>query len=346
MREKILVGGYTKRESKGIYSFDLDIAKEELSNLTEVAHIQNATYFALDKAKQHLYTCAADENGGGIAALSYKRGKTELLNSVTSVGAPLCYLAVDNERGFVYGANYHLGEIRVYKIQKNGSLTLTDTVKHEGEGSKVHPGQERPHVHYTDLTPDGRLVTCDLGTDEITVYDVVGEEGKLSLVSLYRMPAGTGVRHLTFHPNGKIAYAIGEFSSTVTVLSYNEEKGRFAALETISTLPVDFEGTKSASALRLSSDGAFLYASNRGHNSIAIYSVSPLGTKITLEDIVKTEGETPRDFNFNSTEDFIIVAHQDSDNISLFRRNRKTGMLTLKQKDFYSPEGTCILPTL
>ncbi|NCE77256.1 hypothetical protein D1157_20370, partial [Anaerotruncus sp. X29] len=82
MREKILVGGYTKRESKGIYSFDLDIAKEELSNLTEVAHIQNATYFALDKAKQHLYTCAADENGGGIAALSYKRGKTELLNYV------------------------------------------------------------------------------------------------------------------------------------------------------------------------------------------------------------------------------------------------------------------------
>lgn len=346
MHEKILVGGYTKRESKGIYSFDLDIEKEELSNLTEVANVQNATYFALDKKKQHLYTCAANENGGGIAALKYKRGKTELLNYVTSVGAPLCYVAVDDKRGFVYGANYHLGEIFVYKIQKDGSLVLSDTVKHEGEGSKVHPGQERPHVHYADLTPDGRLVTCDLGTDEITVYDIVGEDGKLSIATLYRMPAGTGVRHLTFHPNGKIAYAIGEFASTVTVLSYNEEKGRFAALETIPTLPTDYDGVKSAAAIRLSSDGDFLYASNRGHDSIAIFSVSPLGTKITLEDIIKTGGKTPRDFNFNSTEDFIIVAHQDSDNISLFRRNRKTGLLTLKQKDFYSPEGTCILPTL
>ena len=193
------------------------------------------------------------------------------------------------------------------------------------------------------MTPDGRLVTCDLGTDEVTVYDVIGE-GKLNIATIYRAEKGMGARHITFHPNGKIAYLVGELNSTIEVLSYNEEKGRFARLQTIGTLPEDYHGANGVAAIRISSDGKFLYTSNRGHDSLTTYKVSPLGTKLETIGWTNTEGHIPRDFNFNKTEDYIIVAHQESDNLSLFLRDKKTGTLTLEQKDFYAPEITCVLP--
>ncbi|MCL2114235.1 MAG: lactonase family protein [Streptococcaceae bacterium] len=340
MKEKILLGGYTKRVSKGVYSVILDTKSAQLSDLNEVATVQNPTYITIDE-HNHLYTCAADGNGGGVAAFDFDGKTAKHINNVTSTGAPLCYVAVDEARQLVYGANYHLGEIRVYKIQLDGSLKLTDTVKHEGSGPR--PEQNAAHVHYADLTPDGRLVTCDLGTDEVTVYDVIGE-GKLNIVTIYRAEKGMGARHLTFHPNGKIAYLAGELNSTVEVLSYNEEKGRFARVQTITTLPESHEGFNGVAAIRISSDGKFLYVSNRGNDSLAIYQVSPLGTKLEIIGWVPTEGNIPRDFNFNKTEDFIIVAHQNSDNLTLFARDKSTGKLTLEQKDFYAPEATCVLP--
>ena len=340
MKEKILLGGYTKRVSKGVYSVLLDTKAAELSSLNEVAAVQNPTYITLDE-KGHLYTCAADSNGGGIAAFDFDGETATHLGNVTTTGAPLCYVAVDEARQLVYGANYHLGEVRVYKIQANGSLRLTDTVKHTGSGPR--PEQSSSHVHYSDLTPDGRLVTCDLGTDEVTVYDVIGE-GKLNIATIYRAEKGMGARHITFHPNGKIAYLVGELNSTIEVLSYNEEKGRFASLQTIGTLPEDYHGANGVAAIRISSDGKFLYTSNRGHDSLTTYKVSPLGTKLETIGWTNTEGHIPRDFNFNKTEDYIIVAHQESDNLSLFLRDKKTGTLTLEQKDFYAPEITCVLP--
>lgn len=340
MREKILIGGYTRRESKGIYSVILDTVKAELSDLTELASVQNPTYLALDE-KKRLYSCAVSLEGGGISAFQIENAEVKPLNEVTSPGAPLCYVAVDPERPFVYGANYHLGEIRVYQKRVDGSLTLTDTVRHEGFGPK--PEQKSAHVHYTDLTPDGRLVTCDLGTDEVTVYDVL-PEGKLNLVSIYNATKGSGARHLVFHPNKKVAYLACELDSTVEVLSYNAEKGSFTLLQSISTLPKSHTDFNGVAAIRLSSDGKDLYVSNRGHNSLVHYRLSPLGTKITLDDWYSSEGEIPRDFNFNEDEKYIIIANQDSDNLTLYKRNRETGELELKQKDFYSPEGTTVLP--
>ncbi|RZI49300.1 lactonase family protein [Lactococcus kimchii] len=340
MKEKILLGGYTKRKSKGVYSVLLDSKNKELTTLSEVAAVQNPTYIAVDKAG-HLYTCAADGNGGGVAAFAFNGETATPLGNVTSTGAPLCYVAVDEARQLVYGANYHLGEVRVYKIQTDGSLKLTDTVKHEGSGPR--PEQSSAHVHYADLTPDGRLVTCDLGSDEVTVYDVLGD-GKLNIAAIYRAEKGMGARHLTFHPNEKVAYLVGELNSTIEVLSYNSEKGRFARIQTISTLPSDYTEFNGVAAIRLSDDGKFLYTSNRGHDSLVTYKVSPLGTKLELVGWVATEGNIPRDFNFNKSEDFVIVAHQNSDNLTLFSRDKSTGQLTLEQKDVYAPEITCVLP--
>lgn len=337
MKEKLLIGGYTKRGSKGVYSVTLDTSEAVLSDLTELAAVQNPTYLTVDK-KQNLYTCAADGNGGGIAAFELSDGKAVHLNNVTETGAPLCYVAVDEKRDLVYGANYHLGEVRVYKRENDGSLTLADKVKHEGSGPR--PEQASSHVHYSDLTPDGRVVTCDLGLDQVTVYNV--EDDKLQLHTIYRATEGMGARHLAFHPNGRVAYLVGELNSTIEVLSYNADQGTFALLQTISTLPSEHTEFNGVAAARITSDGKFLYVSNRGHNSIVTFEVSPLGTKLTTQGWTRTEGDIPRDFNFNKSEHFIIVAHQESDNLTLFSRNTETGQLHLEQKDFFAPEGTCV----
>ncbi len=148
------------------------------------------------------------------------------MNAVTESGAPLCYVAVDESRQLVYGANYHKGEVNVYRILDDGGLEATDAVFHQ-EATGPHKNQDHAHVHYTDLTPDNRLVVCDLGTDRVYTYDV-SDQGKLTIVSEFVAEPGTGPRHLVFHPaNETIAYLFGELDSTVRVLSYNKSQGSF-----------------------------------------------------------------------------------------------------------------------
>lgn len=340
MIEKILLSGYTKRESQGVYSVLLDTEKGELSNLTEVARVGNPTYLTLD-AHGHLYTVAAGAGKvGGTAAFSFDGEKATPLNEVMTLGASNCYVAVDEARNLVYGANYHEGEVRVYKREKDGTIELVDTVKHEDQhGPK--PEQKGALCHYANLTPDNKLVVCDLGNDSVSIYDVA-ESGKLTEFSSYNSAPGSGDRHITFSPDGKTAYLACELDSTVEVLNY--EEGQFNLLQKTTTLPESHTGFNGVAAIRLSSDGKFLYISNRGHNSLAVYKVAADGRSVELIDIVKTEGDIPRDFNFAGDEHFILVAHQDSDNLTLFKRDSKTGKLKLKQKNFYAPEITCVLP--
>ena len=166
MKETIYFGTYTRRSSKGIYKADFDTETGQLTNLELFAAEPSPTYLAFDQ-QQHLYTVGSKDGFGGIAA--YKTDGT-LLNHVVEEGAPHCYVAVDEKRSLVYGANYHKGQVLVYKRQADGSLIQTDLEQHSGQDP--HENQTSPHVHFTDLTPDQYLVTCDLGTDEVTTYDV------------------------------------------------------------------------------------------------------------------------------------------------------------------------------
>ena len=339
MLEKFLVGGYTKRDSKGIYSFLLDTDKEELLDLQLVTQINGATYLTLDQ-KQHLYAVATDNGQGGTRAFFFDGSIATPLNSVTAPGASNCYVAVDEARDLVYAANYHLGEVRVYKRSSDGQILLTDTVKHEDHhGPK--PEQKGALCHFSNLTPDQRLAVCDLGNDAVYTY-AVSTDGKLSDEKIYQSRAGSGDRHLAFSPDGKYAYLACELDSTVEVLAYQD--GTFSLLQKITTLPDQHTGFNGVAAIRLSADGKFLYVSNRGHDSIITYTVINDGSALEIQGWTDTKGNIPRDFNFNHTEDFLIVAHQDSDNLSLFKRNPSTGQLTLLQDDFYAPEGTCVLP--
>ncbi|TCD46228.1 lactonase family protein [Streptococcus sp. X16XC17] len=330
----IYFGTYTRHSSEGIYTADFNAKTGKLTNRLLLAKEPSPTYLALSEAN-YLYAVGAENDLGGIAA--YTR-EGQLINHVVQEGAPLCYVSVDEERNLVYGANYHKGQVLVYKILDNGGLELTDSHTHEGHGP--HKNQASAHVHYADLTPDNYLLTCDLGTDQIVTYRV-SDAGKLTLLDTYNATPGAGPRHIVFHPTAKIAYLICELNSTIEVLIY-DSVGQFELMQTISTLPDDFMNFNGTAAIRISADGKFVYASNRGHDSIAVYKT--LGdASLDLVEIVPSLGQIPRDFILTKDQKYVIVAHQDSDNVTVFSRNAETGRLTELSHDFVVPEAVAIL---
>ena len=333
MKETVYFGTYTRRISQGIYKADFDTETGQLSNLELFAVEPSPTYLAFDQ-HQHLYTVGSQDDKGGIAA--YQTDGT-LLNHVVEEGAPHCYVAVDEKRNLVYAANYHKGQVLVYKRQEDGSLLLSDVDQHSGQGP--HENQASPHVHFTDLTPDHYLVTCDLGTDQVITYDL-DQEGKLSKLYTYHSQTGAGSRHIIFHNHYKIAYLICELNSTIEVLIY-DGVGEFERMQVISTLPEGYEGFNGTAAIRLSKDGKYLYASNRGHDSIAVYTILADGS-LELLEIVPTHGQTPRDFDLTPDQEFVIAVHQDSDNATVSKRNPETGRLAELSNDFHVPEAVCI----
>lgn len=340
MLEKIFLGTYTRRKSKGIYSIVLDTEKEDLVDLSLETKETSPTYLARS-TDNNIYSVTSVGEKGGAAA--YDKN-FNLLNTVTKNGAPLCYVAVDEARQLLYGANYHEGEVNVYKILDNGTLEATDSVVHD-EPVGSHENQDTPHAHYADLTPDGRLAVCDLGTDRVYTYDI-SKDGRLTEVSVYVAEDSTGPRHLDFHPNDQYAYLFGELDSTVTVLAYEAATGTFTEKQKVSTLPEGFDVSKNAgAAVHVTSDGRFVYLSNRGHDSIAVFSINEEGSQVTFVEHVPTEGNTPRDFAIDPTENFVVAANLDTDNLTLYQRDTETGKLKLIKKDIYAPEAVCVLFT-
>ncbi|WP_208560964.1 lactonase family protein [Marinilactibacillus kalidii] len=340
MTQKVLLGTYTKRDSKGVYSIELDQEKKQLGEIKLVAEVGNPTYIDISNDGQSLYTVMKGNGQGGI--VSFKKNDDDTFKEASinaSEGSSPCYVAYDESRQFVYTANYHDGEVAVYKTDEAGHLELTDMIKHTGKS--VHENQQSAHAHYFDLTPDNKyLIACDLGTDEVITYQV-NDEGKLSEVDVISVAPGTGPRHIVFHPNGKLAYVFGELSSDILAYTYDEKSGTLSHIQTISSIPDDHTDFNGGAAIRISDDGRFVYASNRGHDSIVVFAVQEDGT-LELVEYVPTEGEIPRDFNIDPTNQFVVVGHQDSDNLTLFERNAKTGKLTLLQKDVYAPEVVCV----
>ncbi|CAM4194702.1 carboxy-cis,cis-muconate cyclase [Streptococcus penaeicida] len=333
MKKDIYFGTYTKGHSKGIYKAQFDQSNGHLSDLENIIEIDSPTYLVTSQ-KGNLYAIRKEGNQGGIAAFD---AEGKFINSVLLDGAPLCHLAIDEKRQLLYGANYHKGEIIAYQIEENGAIKLADLVTLQGSGP--HQNQKSAHAHYVGLSPDKYLITCDLGSDKVRSF-AISEQGKLELITEYQSIPGAGPRHLVFHPNQKIAYLLCELNSTVEVLIYNG-CGYFERLQTISTLPDDFTDFNATAAIRISPDGKFLYASNRGHDSIAVFAVDK-DAQLSLREIVPCQGKNPRDFNLSPDQNYLIVGHQDSNNATVFKRDAESGQLSLISKDFYLPEAVCI----
>lgn len=342
MKNQLLLGTYTDRVSEGIYTIDLNTETQELENLSLLAEVGSPSYLDTNEDKTIIYAIVSENDDGGVVSLvqqedgSYERKETALVE-----GTAPAYLSLDERRQFVYTANYDNGEVSVYKTDEEGNLELTDTVEHSG--SSVREEQEASHAHYAHVTPDGRyMIVCDLGTDKVYTYEV-SDKGKLSEVATLEVEPGTGPRHLTFHPIFNKAYLFGELSSEVLVLDYDFHSGEFEVVQTLSSIPSDHTSFNSGAAIRISRDGRFVYASNRGHNSIVTYKVDEEEDgKLDRIGYTSTEGNFPRDFNLNQSEDYLIVGHQHSDNLTLFERDKEDGSLTLLQKDVEAPQVICI----
>lgn len=344
MIEKFLIGTYTHSTSKGIYQLELDTQAKQLQNLQLVYEAINPTYLAESDAHR-IYSVAKEENGadvhGGVMVLDNQIPANQL-DLELDPGTNPAYLAIDEPRQLVYTANYHLGTVSVYRILADGGVELADRKMDQGIIGPRPEQADGPHPHFANVTPDGRLVVVDLGVDKLFLYDIAAN-GELHLASEFQMESGFGPRHIAFDNHKGVAYLVGELSSKLAVLEYNEEAATFAVKQIISTIPDDWTAHNGAAAVRVSNDGRFVYVSNRGNNTIAVFESAADGT-VTLVQRVDTEGDFPRDFNFNSDERFVIVAHQNSDNASLFERDAQTGQLTLIQKDFQVPEGICVAP--
>ncbi|ARK31817.1 lactonase family protein [Halalkalibacter krulwichiae] len=335
------VGTYTKGDSKGIYRFTLHPSTGEMGEVELAAELDNPTYLAISNSKKHLYSVIKSGENGGVVAYSLKEsGQLEYVNKHVSPGSPPCHVSVDSSDQFVYSANYHLGTAISYQITKNGELSSPVSImEHKGNGP--HERQEKSHVHYAGLTPDEKLLcVVDLGTDKMALYH--SNAGQLSLHNEITFRPGTGPRHIQFHPNGKFAYVNGELSSEVIAFAYHSETSTFTELQYISSLPADFEGESIGGALKVSPDGQFLYASNRGDDSIAVFKIDLDTGKLTLVDHTPTGGEFPRDFTIDPSASYLLAANQDSGNIVQFSIDQATGKLTKTGVEIHVPHPVCL----
>lgn len=334
----VYVGTYTGRNSnsKGIYFYRFDPGKRTLEAIG-VAETPSPSFLAIDPARKFLYAANEisnyrGEQTGTVTAFRIDPGAGKLteLNTVASRGSGPAFVAVDRSGKNVLVANYGGGTVAVLPIADDGSLKeASGFQKHEGHS--VNPRRQRePHAHSINLSPDNRFaIAADLGLDKLLVYRFDAAKGTLEPndpPSISVAP-GSGPRHFTFHPNGKYAYAINEMKSTVTAFDWDAKRGVLTEKQTVSTLPQDFTGESTTAEVVVHPNGRFLYGSNRGHDSIAVFSIAADG-KLTPVEITPAKVKTPRNFALDPSGEYLFAAGQNSNNIVVFRVDGKTGKLT------------------
>lgn len=342
----LFVGTYTntKAGSKGIYSYRYNSSSGQLASLGVAAETSNPSYLAADPTGRFLYAVneLQDYKGaksGAVTAfaIDHKSGKLTKLNEVASRGEDPCYISLDKTGKYVLVANYTSGNIAVFPVQKNGSLgEATAFIQHHGTGPNKER-QEGPHAHFIKTTADNRFaIVSDLGLDKIFVYRFDAAKGSLTPNDppYADVPPGNGPRHVTFAPNNKYAYSVNELKSTVTAFTFDSSRGVLKAFQTTSTLPGNFNGQNDTAEIHEAPNGKFVYASNRGHDSIAVFAVEQSTGRLTLIRNFSILGKTPRDFELDPAASHLLAAGQDSNNIVVFRINAQTGALT--------PTGTSV----
>jgi 6-phosphogluconolactonase len=348
------VGTYTEEgsKSKGIYAYRYDAATAQITPLGLAAETTNPSFVAPSPNGKFLY--AVNEvgkyngpNSGGVSAFSidHATGKLTFLNEVASRGADPCYIVVDKTGKFVLVANYTGGSIAVFPVLADGKLGEASAfVQHTGHGSNPER-QEAPHAHSIDLSPDNRFAMVDdLGLDELLVYKFDSAKGSLTPNDppFAKVEAGAGPRHLALRPDGKFAYVVAEMGHTVTVFSNDAASGKLQALHTITTLPKDFQGRNDDAEIQMHPSGKFLYASNRGEDTIAIYAIDSAKGTLTQVGSVPTGGKEPRSFEIDPTGTLLFAENQKSDNVVVFRIDQKTGGLTPTGKVLEVASPVCL----
>ncbi len=350
----VFVGTYTSGKSKGIYSYHLDLGTGELAPVG-VAETTSPSYVAVDPSHHYLYAVNETEqfdgkkNTGGVSSFSIdpRTHQLKAINAQASQGMAPCDLRVDPSGKFVLVANYSSGNLAVLPTTDGRLSPATAVVQHEGKG-KNPQRQEGPHAHSIGFDPDGRrVVSCDLGLDKVFLYKLDTAAGRLTPNDPphVEIEPGSGPRHFAFHGDSRL-YVLNEMGSTVTTLQYDPATGACKTLDTISTLPADWKGENTTAEITVHPSGKFLYASNRGHNSIAVFAIDATTGKLTHVQNQSSGGKTPRGFAVDPTGAFLICGNQDSDNLVAMRIDAESGKLTpLPQKlEVGNPVCVLILP--
>jgi 6-phosphogluconolactonase len=344
-------GGDTKEKSQGIYLMELDLRAGTLSSPRVVAAAVDPSFLAIDPSRKFLY--AVNElsefrgrRGGGVSAFSIDpaSGTLSPLNQQSSVGEGPCHLVVDRQGKNVLVANYGSGSVACLPIEADGRVQRSSSfIQHRGSGATRR--QTSPHAHSINLDAAGRFaVVADLGLDKVLIYAFDAAQGKLAPnePAFAKIAPGSGPRHFAFHPDGRFGYVISELANTVTAFAYDADKGALTEIQTISTLPADFQGQSYTAEVQVHPSGKFLYGSNRRHDSIAIFTIDPSTGKLTVVGFEPTQGKNPRNFAIDPTGQYLLAENQDSDTIVVFRIDPKTGALRPTGQTVKLPKPVCI----
>jgi len=348
----LVIGTYTSDKSDGIYVYRFNTETGENSFVSSVK-TSNPSFLAISPNKKFVYAVNEDADStrftvtGHIAAFSFNKitGQLTFINKQESGGKHPCYVSVDKTGKWIFAGNYSSGSLAVLPVKSNGSLdSATQVIQHEGS-SVVAGRQDEPHVHATFLSPDNKMLYVpDLGIDKVMIYNFDLKKGKLKEATypFVMTEPGAGPRHIDIHPNGKYAYLMEELTGSVSV--YRITKGGYLDLiQNISGLPRDFTGIVGSADIHVSPDGKFLYCSNRGEsNTIGIFSINKSNGQLQWIDHQSTLGKTPRNFNFDPSGNFLLVANQNSDEIVIFKRDKQTGLLTDTGKRINVSKPVCL----
>lgn len=345
-KEIIYTGSFSNRGSKGIYVFQFDRGQGKLEEIQTVTDGKNPSFLALHPNGKYLY--AVNEIGAGVV-MSFKidpqTGFLTKMNEQSSAGGGPTHISVDPKGRFVYVSNYGGGSLAIYPVNKDGSLEkASDIIQHTGSGTDP-VRQKTPKTHSTFPSANGKFIyTSNLGLDKIMVYRVQ-KSGKFmtGLSPFVSSMPGSGPRHLALHPNGKFAYSGEEISSMVASYKVNKKTGALTPLERLPMLPPTFTGTNSAGDIHISPDGKFLYASNRGHESLVIYEINKSTGKLKLVGHQNTGGKHSRNFLIDKKGEYVFIANMNTDNVVIFKRDKDTGKLTPTGEEIKIPAVSCII---
>jgi 6-phosphogluconolactonase len=350
-KEILYVGTFSVRGSQGIYAFSFDRAKRTLKLLQTVPSLESPSYLTLHPSGKFLYSVnrgRADiaDNGGSVSAygIDPASGKLSGIGHRSSYGDDPCHITIDNTGKYAFISNYNRGNLVVLQLFDDGLIGSPSEAKKYVGNSVNTSRQESPHIHSATISPDNKfLYVADLGTDRIYIYEFNESNGTLIPAKTPEVVVspGSGPRHFTIHPSGKFAYLAEELTSSVCTFSLNRTTGALTVIEdTVRSLPPNFNGSNTSADIHTDVKGQYLYMSNRGLNALSIFSIAPTG-KITLIGHQAT-GKTPRNFLVDPKGEFVFVASQDDDTITIYRINSKTGKLVAVGKPVKVPSPVCL----
>lgn len=349
----LLTGTYTGTGSEGMYVHHFN-TKNAGSRPVDSVKVSNPSFLAVSPDQQTIYTVNENANtegtGGGVTSFSFnnKTGVISAIDSQSSRGNYPCYISVDKTGRWIAVGNYGTGNFAVLPVAAGQFLNSVTTIQGSGNRPDKAPDKRQagPHVHSTVFSADNRfLVVTDLGNDQVFVYQFNSETGTISPTSqaVIQTKTGGGPRHFVFHPNNKFAYLMQELSGTIDAYQYNAATGSLTTIQSVSSVAPGFTGFPGSADIHVSADGKFLYASNRGDaNNIVICKINKKKGTLKVIGFQPVLGKAPRNFSMDPSGKYLLSANQDSNEIVIFLRNKRTGLLTDSGKRIRIPKPVCL----